>query len=127
MGGRRGTADPSQRLDPGFPRRQQLSPGLAGGFPAERAEKPDRRAHEPRHGRDEADTGGNMILTFLNALHAEGPAADRADKMALYGQFIGAWDLDVTEFKDDGTTRRCPGEWHFGWALEGRVVPSSLN
>ena len=63
-----------------------------------------------------------MRSTFLDALHAEGPAADRADKMALYGQFVGAWDLDVTEFKDDGTTRRRSGEWHFGWALEGRAV-----
>ena len=63
-----------------------------------------------------------MTSAFLDALHAEGPAADRADKMALYGQFVGAWDLDVTEFKDDGTTRRRSGEWHFGWALEGRAV-----
>jgi hypothetical protein len=63
-----------------------------------------------------------MTSAFLDALHAEGPAADRADKMALYGRFVGAWDLDVTEFKDDGTTRRRPGEWHFGWALEGRAI-----
>jgi tetratricopeptide (TPR) repeat protein len=63
-----------------------------------------------------------MTSAFLDALHAEGPAADRADKMALYGQFVGAWDLDVTEFKDDGTTRQRPGEWHFGWALEGRAI-----
>jgi hypothetical protein len=63
-----------------------------------------------------------MTSAFLDALHAEGPAADRADKMALYGQFVGAWDLDVTEFKDDGTTRRRSGEWHFGWALEGRAI-----
>ena len=42
--------------------------------------------------------------------------------MNLYGQFVGSWDLDVTEYRDDGTTRRRPGEWHFGWALEGRAV-----
>ena len=46
-----------------------------------------------------------MTPAFLDALHAEGPAADRADKMALYGRFVGSWDLDVTEFRDDGTTR----------------------
>jgi hypothetical protein len=62
-----------------------------------------------------------MTSAFLDALHAEGPAADRAGKMALYGRFVGSWDLDVTEFKDGGTTRR-PGEWHFGWALEGRAI-----
>jgi hypothetical protein len=59
---------------------------------------------------------------FLDALHAEGPAADRAGKMDLYGQFVGSWNLDVTEYRDDGTPRRRAGEWHFGWALEGRAV-----
>jgi hypothetical protein len=59
---------------------------------------------------------------FLDALSAAGPAPDRADKMDLYGQFVGSWALDVIEFRDDGTTRRRPGEWHFGWALEGRAI-----
>jgi hypothetical protein len=56
--------------------------------------------------------------TFLDALAAAGPAPDRAGKMNLYGRFIGSWELDVTEFRDDGTTRRRPGEWHFGWIGE---------
>lgn len=59
---------------------------------------------------------------FLDALSASGPAADRAAKMNLYGQFVGSWDLDVVEFRDDGTMRRRPGEWHFGWVLEGRAI-----
>jgi hypothetical protein len=62
------------------------------------------------------------MSAFLDALAAAGPAPDRAGKMDLYGQFVGSWDLDVTEFRDDGTTRRRPGEWHFGWVLEGRAV-----
>ena len=33
--------------------------------------------------------------SFLDVLHAEGPAGDRAEKMALYGQFIGSWDTDI--------------------------------
>ena len=59
---------------------------------------------------------------FLQALGADGPAADRAGKMDLYGRFVGSWDLDVTQFSDDGTPRRRAGEWHFGWALEGRAI-----
>jgi hypothetical protein len=62
------------------------------------------------------------MKAFLDALGADEPAPDRAEKMHLYGQFVGSWDLDVTEFRDDGTTRRRPGEWHFGWALEGRAI-----
>jgi hypothetical protein len=57
-----------------------------------------------------------------DVLHANGPAADRADNMALYGWLVGAWDIDVTEFLDDGSTRRRPGAWHFGWVLEGRAI-----
>jgi len=59
---------------------------------------------------------------FLDALGADGPAADRAGKMDLYGRFVGSWDLDVSQFSDDGTERRRTGEWHFGWALEGRAI-----
>ena len=59
---------------------------------------------------------------FLDALGADGPAADRAGKMDLYGGLIGSWDLDVTRFLDDGSKRQRPGEWHFGWILEGRAI-----
>jgi hypothetical protein len=59
---------------------------------------------------------------FLEALGADGPAADRGDRMDLYGQFVGSWALEVTHFADDGTPRHRKGEWHFGWALEGRAV-----
>jgi hypothetical protein len=59
---------------------------------------------------------------FLEALGADGPAADRAGKMELYGRFVGSWDLDVAQFPQAGVTRRRKGEWHFGWALEGRAI-----
>ena len=35
---------------------------------------------------------------FLNALHADGPAADREGKMDLYGWLIGSWELDVSRY-----------------------------
>ncbi len=59
---------------------------------------------------------------FLEALGADGPSADRAGKMDLYGRFVGSWDLDVTQFREDGARRQRKGEWHFGWALEGRAI-----
>jgi hypothetical protein len=59
---------------------------------------------------------------FLAALGAEGPAPDRAEAMALYGRFVGSWDLDVTHVLEDGTVRRRPGTWHFGWVLKGRAI-----
>ena len=63
-----------------------------------------------------------MTSAFLAALGADGPSADRAGKMNLYGRFVGSWDLDVTQFSDNGIARRRKGEWHFGWALEGRAI-----
>ena len=63
-----------------------------------------------------------MTARFLDALGADGPAADRTGKMDLYGRFIGSWDLDVTQITEDGTKRRRRGEWHFGWVLEGRAI-----
>ncbi len=64
-----------------------------------------------------------MIASSLtDALAADGPAADRADKMDLYAWLIGSWDLDVTRFLEDGSTRQRQGEWHFGWILEGRAI-----
>ena len=63
-----------------------------------------------------------MISAFLDALGADGPSADRAGKMDLYGRFVGSWDLDVRQFSEDGRECRRAGEWHFGWALEGRAI-----
>lgn len=60
--------------------------------------------------------------SLADALQAEGPAADRVGKMDLYGWLVGSWELDVTGFLPDGSKRRRPGEWHFGWALEGRAI-----
>lgn len=63
-----------------------------------------------------------MTAAFLIALGADGPAGDRIGQMGLYGWLIGTWDLDVSHFLADGTTRRRAGEWHFGWVLEGRAI-----
>ena len=50
-----------------------------------------------------------MTSAFLAALGADGPSADRAGKMDLYGRFVGSWDLDVTRIPDNGTLLRLNG------------------
>jgi len=60
--------------------------------------------------------------SFINALHADGPAADRADKMGLYGWLIGAWEMDVLVRKANDAEYCGKGEIHFGWVLEGRAI-----
>ena len=59
---------------------------------------------------------------FIKTLHSEGPAADLADKMRLYGWLIGDWLMDAVVHKDDGTKHSGHGEIHFGWVLGGRAI-----
>ena len=59
---------------------------------------------------------------FIEALHTDHPAADRADKMGLYGWLIGSWEMDAVIHGEDGTESRGHGEIHFGWVLEGRAI-----
>ncbi len=60
--------------------------------------------------------------SMIDALRASGPHPNLAEHLALFGQFVGAWDVDVTNIAPDGTKQELKGEWHFGWALEGRAV-----
>jgi hypothetical protein len=60
--------------------------------------------------------------SFIEALHSNGPAPDRADKMGLYGWLIGAWEMDVHVPLASGARYEGMGEIHFGWVLEGRAI-----
>lgn len=59
---------------------------------------------------------------LADAFVAGGPEPDSAGDLALFGQFVGSWDLEVTDIAADGTETTTAGEWHFGWALAGRAV-----
>ena len=59
---------------------------------------------------------------FLEALHSDAPAPDRAQEMMLYGQFVGSWDITVIDHNPDGSRHEGSGEVHFGWVLEGRAI-----
>lgn len=60
--------------------------------------------------------------TMIDALRASGPHPDLAKDLKLFGQFVGAWDVDVINIAADGARKELKGEWHFGWALEGRAI-----
>lgn len=63
-----------------------------------------------------------LFPSFAASLHCGGPAADRADRMSLYGQFIGDWTMDGIVYLDGGATHKGHGEIHFGWVLQGRAI-----
>ncbi len=49
-------------------------------------------------------------------------APELGEASKLYGQFVGDWEVDVTNHKPDGTSETVRGEWRFGWILEGRAI-----
>ena len=60
--------------------------------------------------------------TFIDILHSERPAPDRAEKLALYGFLIGSWETTVIAHEENGATHTHRGEIHAGWVLEGRAL-----
>ena len=72
-------------------------------------------------------TGSHSTPAMIEALHAEGPDPEHADKLVLFGRLVGSWDIEGRFFDEDGkVTREGTGEWHFGWVLEGRVIQDVL-
>jgi hypothetical protein len=63
---------------------------------------------------------------MIEALQASHPRATLGDKLQLYGQFVGSWDVEVTNFKPDGSQETVEGEWHFGWVLANGSSLKSL-
>lgn len=59
---------------------------------------------------------------FMEALHVAGPAEEHGDKLMLFGQFVGSWDLEWTGKDTNGQPASMTGELHFGWVLGGRAV-----
>lgn len=65
---------------------------------------------------------GHASSRFLDTLTSNGPAADRAEKLSLYGRFIGDWEFDALVHRADGGEHRGRGEIHFAWVLDGRAI-----
>jgi hypothetical protein len=64
----------------------------------------------------------NSEVPLARLLFSDGPAADRADHMDLYGRFIGAWTIDAVMHAPDGQTHERSGEIGFAWVLQGRAI-----
>src|SRR5260370_14924288 len=59
---------------------------------------------------------------FHRALLAPGRSPEIPEAADAYGWLIGSWELEVYGYAAEGAPRRCQGEVHFAWTLEGRAV-----
>jgi hypothetical protein len=60
--------------------------------------------------------------SFIDVLQSDRPAADRADKMRLYGWLVGSWESEIIAHEESGARHTHRGEIHAGWVLEGRAL-----
>jgi hypothetical protein len=59
---------------------------------------------------------------LIAALHVTGTEDEYADKLMLFGRFVGSWNLEWTGKDTNGQPATMTGELHLGWVLGGRAV-----
>lgn len=63
-----------------------------------------------------------MRDSFADVFTAAAPRPELADRLVVFAPLVGSWDLVVEDVAADGTVDVDDGEWHFGWALDGRAL-----
>jgi len=59
----------------------------------------------------------------IKGLGAVGPDPNLEEKLMLFGQFVGDWDIIEDRYtQEDGTEVKLKGEVHFGWILGGTAI-----
>ena len=59
---------------------------------------------------------------MISRLYAAGPDPDLKEKLMLFGQFVGDWDINSQWFLPGNITLQGFGEVHFGWILNGTAI-----
>ena len=60
---------------------------------------------------------------MIEGLHSEGPNPELKEKLMLFGQLVGDWDiLEDRFYQPDGTQSLAKGQLHWGWILDGKAV-----
>ncbi len=67
-------------------------------------------------------TIGAAAQNSIQGLHSSGPDPALAQKLKLFGQFVGDWECEVVSVDANGKRTKGEAEWHFGWVLDGRAT-----
>jgi hypothetical protein len=60
--------------------------------------------------------------SLASALHASAAFEPLSEPLRLFGQFVGAWELEWRGLDATGSPVAVRGELHVGWILDGRAV-----
>ena len=70
-----------------------------------------------------ASSSAAPVAWDLEGLPADGPASEHREKLELFGQFVGDWEIVESRYlQPNGEWERSRGEVHWRWILEGRAV-----
>ena len=61
-------------------------------------------------------------LWAIKGLAANGPDPNPEEKLMLFGQFIGDWEIEDHYTEADETGVNMKGEVHFRWILDGKTI-----
>jgi len=59
---------------------------------------------------------------IIKGLGADAPDPQLKEKLMLFGQFVGDWEIESQWFLPNGLTPTGKGEIHFGWILHGTAI-----
>jgi len=63
------------------------------------------------------------VSSYITGLAASGPFKGLEEKLSLFGQFVGDWEIvEDRFFNEDGTESVERGELHWRWILGGKAV-----
>ena len=69
---------------------------------------------------NDAKKSSNMAI--IEGLVAEGANPELREKLMLFGQFVGDWEITSEWYLPDGSMPKGRGEIHFGWILNGTAI-----
>jgi hypothetical protein len=58
---------------------------------------------------------------MIRSLQSSRPSPSLGNQAQIFDRFVGTWDLDCTLYGSKGEVTRYPGQWVFGWALDGKL------
>jgi hypothetical protein len=58
---------------------------------------------------------------MIRTLQSSRPSPSLGNQAQIFDRFVGTWDLDCVLYGPKGEVTRYPGQWVFGWALDGKL------